>query len=564
MSIDYTFNWTDQDIRTVSAGSFVIGRWYKIITPGSTDFTLVGAANSNVNTTFIATGVGTGNGVASWIAFIVAGGATNGPDLPLGPTDTNLTFTGKGSVDWGRTLQQNIAKVLENYASPTGPSPATLGQTWYDPISTILHINTATGPTGAWSGLATIDMVLGENFANDTGVADAYVVALVPPLTSYIGTFNGKFIANFTNLTTAPTLNAGAGSVQIWNQNGTTLAPGDIAAGELISYTYHAGKFYLDSVAQSQTDVRYAKLAGLATQTFMVSGPTGGSASSMAVPQGYGDLRYAAMNGNTTHFDVLNPPTGPNGAVNYNWAEGRYVPINSTENYVNVSNPTGPTGAVPLDYANTHYLGINATGPAAVNSTNSIYATNLVGGPTGAVPYQNGTDVTALLAPSTAGYVMTTQGAGLPPTWAPAGSGGLSLVVQGTTNCIFPAQANWVMPDSTGHPLVEGVNYRINQGGTYTISFTIYQGTHQAYVGTYKNGVQLYLDGPLASQYTSVNGAKSHNITFNAGDTLQIFTGSERGGDYQYNNCQVTSFFVKVLNSTLFVPPTKITNGLRL
>jgi len=49
---------------TTSAGAFVIGSEYKIITPGNTDFTLIGAADSVANTVFTATGAGTGTGVA--------------------------------------------------------------------------------------------------------------------------------------------------------------------------------------------------------------------------------------------------------------------------------------------------------------------------------------------------------------------------------------------------------------------------------------------------------------------------------------------------------------------
>ena len=49
---------------TVTAGSFVVGVEYVIRTAGTTDFTLIGAANSNVGTVFTATGVGTGTGTA--------------------------------------------------------------------------------------------------------------------------------------------------------------------------------------------------------------------------------------------------------------------------------------------------------------------------------------------------------------------------------------------------------------------------------------------------------------------------------------------------------------------
>jgi len=62
----------DQLGGTVSAGNFIVGRWYTILTPGTTVFTTVGAANSTVGTLFQATGVGTGTGTAilgreSWL-----------------------------------------------------------------------------------------------------------------------------------------------------------------------------------------------------------------------------------------------------------------------------------------------------------------------------------------------------------------------------------------------------------------------------------------------------------------------------------------------------------------
>jgi hypothetical protein len=51
----------------ITAGSFVIGNTYRIVTAGTTDYTLIGAADSNVGTIFTATGVGTGTGTAETI-----------------------------------------------------------------------------------------------------------------------------------------------------------------------------------------------------------------------------------------------------------------------------------------------------------------------------------------------------------------------------------------------------------------------------------------------------------------------------------------------------------------
>lgn len=48
----------------VRSGSFLVGTEYEIKEAGTTDFTLIGAANSNVGTIFTATGVGTGTGLA--------------------------------------------------------------------------------------------------------------------------------------------------------------------------------------------------------------------------------------------------------------------------------------------------------------------------------------------------------------------------------------------------------------------------------------------------------------------------------------------------------------------
>jgi hypothetical protein len=49
---------------TITAGAFVVGQYYIITSAGNTNFTLIGAANSNVGTAFKATGVGTGTGQA--------------------------------------------------------------------------------------------------------------------------------------------------------------------------------------------------------------------------------------------------------------------------------------------------------------------------------------------------------------------------------------------------------------------------------------------------------------------------------------------------------------------
>ena len=48
----------------VTAGSFIVGQTYRILTVGTTNFTLIGATSNTVGLHFIATGVGTGDGTA--------------------------------------------------------------------------------------------------------------------------------------------------------------------------------------------------------------------------------------------------------------------------------------------------------------------------------------------------------------------------------------------------------------------------------------------------------------------------------------------------------------------
>jgi hypothetical protein len=53
----------------INAGKFVVGTQYTIYTVGTTDFTLIGAANNNIGTTFVATGAGIGTGSASYYSW---------------------------------------------------------------------------------------------------------------------------------------------------------------------------------------------------------------------------------------------------------------------------------------------------------------------------------------------------------------------------------------------------------------------------------------------------------------------------------------------------------------
>ena len=76
--------------------------------------------------------------------FILSGGKT---DIVA----TSLALTGKGTINWGERLQENLIRLLENFASNNvAPSNATLGQEWFNASTKRLNVLNASG----WKELA--------------------------------------------------------------------------------------------------------------------------------------------------------------------------------------------------------------------------------------------------------------------------------------------------------------------------------------------------------------------------------------------------------------------------
>lgn len=122
------------------------------------------------------------------------------------------------------------------------------------------------------------------NYALDTGVANAYVIALSPAITAYTNGMTVRFrVANANSA--ASTLNAGGGVVSLLNDVGAALVTGDLPAGTVVSASFDtvANAFLINSLVPSQAlsqtaaDARYAALAGLSTQLFSVGNATAAS-----------------------------------------------------------------------------------------------------------------------------------------------------------------------------------------------------------------------------------------------------------------------------------------------
>lgn len=106
------------------------------------------------------------------------------------------------------------------------------------------------------------------NYALDTGVANAYVVALNPAIAAYTNGLSIRLKFAHSN-TGAATINAGAGVVPLLNDEGSALVAGDAPAGGVASAVYDAtaGGFLITGLVPSQAlseaaaDARYAAIS---------------------------------------------------------------------------------------------------------------------------------------------------------------------------------------------------------------------------------------------------------------------------------------------------------------
>ena len=86
----------------IQAGSFEVGREYTITSTGTTDYTLIGAASIAIGVVFIATGVGIGTGTATATGGVQAGNLVVGRQYTIKITGTTVfTLIGAASLAVG-------------------------------------------------------------------------------------------------------------------------------------------------------------------------------------------------------------------------------------------------------------------------------------------------------------------------------------------------------------------------------------------------------------------------------------------------------------------------------
>jgi hypothetical protein len=173
--------------QTITAGSFVGTHVYRILTIGTTDFTLIGAAYNTVGLVFTATDVGAGSGTASDLGSenvdLIFSLSSSLPTLPA--TYTQYRYIGAGKLDGGKNWTAFTQMGREFYWS----TPILEGGATYSGSATAALI-TCTVPLGRKVkgffalGLAPNNISSGI-YISDPANADLAVSASVSPLSSF-------------------------------------------------------------------------------------------------------------------------------------------------------------------------------------------------------------------------------------------------------------------------------------------------------------------------------------------------------------------------------------------
>lgn len=217
-----------------TAGAFVVGMFYTIASAGSTDFTLVGAANSTAGTTFWCTGVGAGTGTA---------------------TRATAYFVEQGPIEWldGDEMRymRTFATVPASWTGPEGytylyPSftPGTVGASktitaiaWSAPY----HVITTSAAHGFSAGNAVFLDVTFKISSTTYHVTTPALVITAPTSTTFT-------VFNVLGVTGPMTFSSVSGTA-------ATMGIGRLAAKSLVAASQNVYDYALSSIASLDTDL---------------------------------------------------------------------------------------------------------------------------------------------------------------------------------------------------------------------------------------------------------------------------------------------------------------------
>jgi hypothetical protein len=488
-SIQFATNVSEHVGSGLPASTIVSGKEYEIITPGTTDFTTVGAANNNVGTRFTATGTPSPAGTGT--AGIVS---TYGD---LSNDGSNLTYDTANGVF---TVSGNIAAggiKTDNYYYANG---------------TAVDFQQAAGNTGELQFNSGDDFTASANLTFDDSTQELSVTGkviasnvTVSSLTSGTLTIagTGGALENATGLTySGTTLTTGNANVT------STLNSGNIKVSSLT-----AGKVVLagtDGLLTQDSELSYDSATNTLTANNINSTEKVSAANVAASSLTAGRVTFAGAagllvdNGNLTYDGPTNVLSVTGGNVSANYINGSYVTGNgSALSSITGANVTGQVGNALI--AGTVYTNAqpNITSVGTLTSLEVSGTTDL--GDVGNVTITGGTN---------GAYLKTDGSGGL--SWATVDT---STVANGTSNVSIPVADGNVLIVSGGNTVLTVTGLGANVTGYIDVTGDINANNITA------NGTLSALGNVDAN--SSITGTLT--VTGGIGATGNIYTGHSVG-----------------------------------
>ena len=213
----------------VNAEDLVTGYEYVILTTGTTDFRLVGAASNTANTTFVATGPTTGSGIVYYTPrHIVRSGYKFYQALQ------NYSYT---SVDITGTISGTTLSVVMVNSSGTVKIGQVISGIGIQPDTRIISFKTGTG------GIGTYEINRSHNISNNTAI----VANSLPPALNPIAWNELNYLSVDVAGVNSNRIEEGVISIYEKDSNNTFILVDSIVSPQPVSYEHFGSSLSVDN-----------------------------------------------------------------------------------------------------------------------------------------------------------------------------------------------------------------------------------------------------------------------------------------------------------------------------